>query len=52
MLRKIIMFAITSGLAARAWNAWRQRETGSRTRRAADRDAINTWETEGGTPRV
>ena len=51
MLRKIIMFAITSGLAAKAWGAWRERN-GSRRASRADRDAINTWETEGGSPRV
>lgn len=51
MLRKLIWFAITSGLAAQAWKAWREHHAHRAGRDAAvPPEAIHTWEGEGGSP--
>lgn len=51
MLRKLIMFAITSGLAAKAWKAMtEQRKSPARTQPVAPQQPIAQWESEGGMP--
>lgn len=49
MFRKILMFAITSGLAARAYKAWKTpRQAAPRVGRNTP-EALQVWEDEGGT---
>jgi hypothetical protein len=56
MLRKLLVFAVTSGLAAKAFNHWRGQRPLRASRRDGriDRDAVQRWDDEGGatsTPR-
>jgi hypothetical protein len=50
MLRKLIVFAVTSGLAAKAFNHFRGQRTLQSTRPTGrmDRDAVQRWDDEGG----
>jgi hypothetical protein len=49
MLRKLLMFLVTSGLAAKAMQRFSERR---RSRdRTMDRRAEQRWDNEGGTPR-
>lgn len=47
MWKKLVMFALSSGLAASAWKAWSARQREARERRT-DREQIGRWEDEGG----
>jgi membrane protein implicated in regulation of membrane protease activity len=49
MLRKIVLFLITSGVAARAWQRYSDRRLHRREQRL-DRSAVQRWEDEGGPP--
>ena len=50
MWKKVLMFALTSGLAASAWKALEQRWSRQREQRGrhAEREQIREWENEGG----
>lgn len=51
MLKKLITFALSSGLAAMAWKLWIEREHRQRTARAREQSReIQRWEDEGGNP--
>jgi hypothetical protein len=46
MLRKILLLAVTSGLAARAYRAYTQHR--AQTAKPVDKEAVKVWEDEGG----
>jgi len=46
MLRKILLLAVTSGLAARAYRAYTQHR--AQTAKPIDKEAVKVWEDEGG----
>jgi len=49
MLRKLMVFAVTSGLAAKALQHWRaQRLQRAARRSGVERDAVQRWDDEGG----
>jgi hypothetical protein len=50
MLRKLMVFAVTSGLAAKALQHWRAQRLQRASRRGSglDRDAVQRWDDEGG----
>lgn len=47
MIKKLLMLALTSGLAAKALQMWIERES-SRQTRGLDRADVQRWEDEGG----
>ena len=49
MLRKLLMFLVTSGLAAKAMQRFTERRHARE--RTIDRRAEQRWDNEGGTPR-
>ena len=53
MLRKLMVFAVTSGLAAKALQHWRaQRQQRAARRGGIERDAVQRWDDEGGASAV
>lgn len=49
-IKRLLMFAVTSGLAAKALQVYVQKERQQRARkeRVLQRDAVQRWEDEGG----
>ena len=48
MWKKLLMFALSSGLAASAWRTFDQRRRQRRAQRQSEREQIGRWKDEGG----